>query len=307
MLTMCWSFSACAKGGNPSNNQSQTQQPGDSGNGGENQPEEIVLLSFGDIIGVGKNLGGSFLNGFVDDENMDLVDSDIISKKALFLSASEMIGKVSEFDNIRYEMVLSGEKLEGLESDLPEQVNKFTVLYSKDELSCVSKVDIRILLAYTNLDVTYNYDFYNFVIETNQKDKTVSLKMSIEKSKALGGNNSSARYEVLEVNADLNNLSNIKSYKLFGYERSIMLTSYAAKDIYNAISKYSKSEFDGINKYYMNVNEGDVVLRNANSNAYSLVVDNVSNLGQCVRRLQMSSSLKTINGFSNAIISCIGF
>lgn len=304
MLTMSWSFSACTKGGNPSNNQSQ--QSGGSESGGENQSEEIVLLGFGDIIGVGKSLGSSFLNGFVDDENLDLVESDIITKKTLFLSVSDMIDKVSEFNNIRYEMVLAGEKIVSMESTLPEQVNKFTVLYSKNESSAVSKVDIRILLAYKGLDVAYNYDFYNIVIETNQKTGLVALKISVEKSKASGGNNSSARYEVLEINADLNNLSNIKSYKLFGYERSSILTSYAAKDIYNAISKYSKSEFEGTNKDYMNVDEGDVVLRNANSNEYSLLVNNVSNLGQCVRRLQMSSSLKTINGFSNAIISCIG-
>ena len=305
MLTMCWSFSACAKGGKSSNNQSQTQQPGDSGNGGVNQPEEIVMLSVEDVIELGENLSGGFLNSFVDDENLDLVDSDIFSKKTIFLSASEMIGKLGNFDNITYEMVLAGEKVVNLESALPEQVNKFTVLYSKDETSGLSKVDIRILFSYTSLDVAYTYDFYNFVIETNQKVKTVNVKMSVEKSRESGVSNSSARYEVLEINADLNNLSNVNSYKLFGYERSSVLTSYAPKDIYNAISTYSKSEFDGIEKDYMAIDEGDIVLRNANSNDYSLVADSVSNLGQCVKRLQMSSALKTINGFSNAMISSL--
>ena len=92
---------------------------------------------------------------------------------------------------------------------------------------------------------------------------------------------------------------------MFGYNRSRVLTSYAAKDIYNSISNFTKSEFDGIDKEYMNVDQGDVCLRNDDTNEFALIVNSVSNLGQCVKRLQMSKALKTISGFSTEMISCL--
>ena len=298
MLTMGWSISACAKGNNSSNN--QTQKPS-----GNDKPQEIVLMSYNDVVDVGANLSKGFLNSFTENDNQDLVDKDIINKKAMFLDASEMISKVKNFD-ITYDMVLCGEKLESLDDEvLPEQVKKLSVHYSNDSATGYSKVDIRIIFAYASLNVEYNYDFYNFVIETNQVSKTASLVISIEKATALGATDSSARYEVLELNADLNDLSDISSYKVFGYNRSRVLTSYAAKDIYNSISNFTKSEFDGIDKEYMNVDQGDVCLRNDDTNEFALIVNSVSNLGQCVKRLQMSKALKTISGFSTEMISCL--
>lgn len=300
MLTMGWSISACAKGNNSSNNQTQNS-------GGNDKPQEIVLMSYNDIIDAGANLSKGFLDSFTENDNQDLVDTDIINKKEMFLDASEMMSKVKSFNNITYDMVLCGEKLEASDNLLlPEQVNKFSVHYSKDSTTAYSKVDIRMIFAYTALDVAYNYDFYNFVIETNQIAKTMRLVISLEKSTNLGSTDSSARYEVLELNADLNDLSDISSYKVFGYNRSRVLTSYAAKDIYNSINSFTKSEFNGTVKAYMNVDQGDVCLRNDSTTEFALIVNSVSNLGQCVKRLQMSKALKTISGFSAEMISCFG-
>ena len=298
MLTIGWSLSACAKGGNPSNN-----QPPQSG--GNDKPQEIVLLDFDNVIDVGASLGRTFLNEFEYGDNLDLFEQDIVGAKALFLDASEMIAQVKNFNNITYEWVLAGEKIVVPDDRvLPEQVNKFSIYYSKDATTGYSKVDIRLVFSYPTLDVVNNYDFYNFVIETNQISKTVHLTMSVEKATASSSNNSTARYEVLEINSDLNDLSNFNSYRLFGYERSRVLTSYAAKDIYNSIQNFTKSEFDGVKKDHMDAEEGDVCLRNDDSSEFALIVDSVSNLGQCVKRLQMSKALKTISGFSFAMISC---
>lgn len=313
MLTFCWSFSACSKGDNPSENENQVETPlpdeGGNNDGSEEivEPEVFVPLTLSDMYSFAKTVNEGFFAGIDEGSTQESFDKYIYSMKELFLNASDMLQEVKTFENIPCETQIKGEVLTVEDENLPEQVNKFYMIYLPEDENTYSKLEIRILFSYKDLDVNYAYDYYNIVVETNQKENRFSYSCAIEKSVASGLNNSTAKYSVCNIESELENLTNIKTYKVYSLERNKKLTNYSESMINNTnILNFSKSEFDGVNKSYINTTEGELCLRNPNSAEHALIVGLVSDLGQDLNLLQLGLAIKRVTGLSDALISCIG-
>ena len=310
MLTFCWSFSACSKGEEkqPETNTPPIEQSPETGSGdeGENdEPEVYVPLELNDLLDIGARAIGNFVYNLNADLNdSDEFDDNIAARQALFLGASEMLSGIREFDNISYETNYKGELLDAEEGEL-ERVAKFYLEHWEEDDNGYSKADIKLILSYKNLDVLYTYDYYNFVIETNQKHNAYSLRLAVEESELSGSYNSKAKFTILELDGEIKTKSTVK-YDVIRFERNKQLSSYTASTINNSnIINYTRSQFDGTEKTYMNENEGSEFLRNPDTQAHNLVVLNASEMGQDFNLLQKALAIRSISGLSNAIISCV--
>ena len=300
MLTFCWSFSACKNGENPPDNQNQLENP--LPDSGESEPEVFVPLTMDDMLRLGAEVNETFFADFEQDMFNNSFAVNILTMKEMFVNSSDMLAEVSNFNTISQGATYYGETLSTETSDTPNQVNKFFIAYSPENSDNYSKLELRILLSYKGLDVKYTYDYYNFVIETDQKKNTISYMCAIEKSRALSTNNSTAEFFVFDITCDLKDVDNARDYRVYSFERNKIINENLVNN--TNIIKYSKSEFDGENQLYMSTTEGETELRNTNSKARELIINIVADLGQDVKMLQMSGGLKR-TGLSDALISCV--
>lgn len=299
MLTFCWSFSACKNKDNSPDNGNQIEDPlPDSGS----EPEVFVPLTMDDIIGLGEELNDDFFANFEQDLFNGSFEVNILGMKEMFLNANDMLGKISGLNTVSHGTTYYGETLTNETSDQPNQVNKFFITYSPENSDNYSKLELKIMLSYKSLDVKYTYDYYNIVIETDQKNNTISYMCAIEKSRAFSTNNSTAEFFVFDITCDLKDVDNARDYKVYSFERNKIINENLVNN--TNIVNYSKSEFDGENKEYMSTVQGETELRNTNSKARDVIVNIVADLGQDVKMLQMSGGLKR-TGLSDALISCI--
>ena len=316
MLTFCWSFSACSKKkeSEPSNNTTpEIEQPesNDEGNQDEEQedvvePEVYTPFDLNDVL----DLGSRAIAGFVYNLDVDLNDSDpfddnIANKQSLFIEASEMLTKLCEFDNISYETAYKGELLSAEDAER-DRVNKFYLEHWEEDENGYSKVDVKILISYKNLDVVYTFDYYNFVIETNQKQNAYSVRIATEKSVESGSYNSKATYVILELDGEIKTPSSVYKYDVISFARNKQLTNYSSSVINNSnILNFTRSTFDGLEEKYIGVKDGENYLRTPGTDQYNMIVLNVSELGQDLNLLQGRLAIRSISGLSNAMISCI--
>ena len=304
MLTFCWSFSACKNNDNPpDDNQIEQQNPDLGGDNGSNEPEVFEPLTINDMFSLATDLNEDFFAGFNQDLHNGSFEINILNLKDLFLNSSSMINEIGEFENISHETILSGKEIEEINTETPNKLNKFYMVHSPENSDTYSKLEIRVLLSYKDKDVKYTYDYYNFLIETNQKLNTISYSCSIENSRAVGTNSSSAQYKVFNITCDLKNMENVRDYKVYSFERNKIVDVNLVNN--TNIENFTKSAFDGDDKDYMNVDEGETALRNVNSAEHALIISVVSDLNQDLAMLQKGSAIKSITGLSEALIGCV--
>lgn len=311
ILTFCWSFSACSKSETtqtPNNETPQIEQPetNDEQDDVLNDAEVYTKLEMNDLLDIGSKMCAGFVFNFEADlTDEDSFDDNVVAKEEHLIEASEILDSLIDFENISCETTYKGELLT-VEDGKAERVSKFYLEYWEEDVNGFSKLDAKIVVSYKNLDVNYTYDYYNLIVESNNKNNEISIRLLVEESVSSGAYNSKAEFTVIDMVGEIKNPENVKSFDVVCFERNKQLDNYSAAVINNSnIINFTRSTFDGDKEVYMSVGEGENYLRNPNSAPHILIFANVSEMGQDLNLLQRGLAIRTIAGLSDALISCL--
>lgn len=302
-------FTACSKSETPpatkgpeiSQGGGGEETPGEDTGSGEEQepevgpsdepsdePEEVYVPYTSSEIML---LGSNFINGYLDEFEADesdeeLFDDNINEMRVLFLNASKMIKSVSRIENLTYGACLQGNVLTLDDyNGKPNAVAKFYITFSEEDAEGNSSVRIRLLFSYNGLDVSYDYDYYEMLIETNKAKKLVSCEISVEKSaKKDGLNDSTADYFVLELDGGIESESSEILVNVYKFKRTEMVDAQTQID-FNIIDNLAQSKFNGKTNFYVDGEDAELLLRKASSEQSLLVAQRVGGMYQGLKRL----------------------
>ena len=305
-------FSACSKGENlpPNNNDTDLSQGGegsgeeDSGSG--DAPQEVyVPYTSSEIMMAGANIVDGFFADFeINTTDEEMFDDNIGEDKILFLNASKMLKVVSQIENLTFGACLKGKTLTEPLDGKPNAVSKFYVTFAEEDSNGFSSVKLRILFAYNGLDVTYDYDYYDFLIETNKAQNIVSCEISIERSKKMAGvDDSTATYFNIELDGKISGEQDDLKYNIYNFDRNEKIETQTDAN-YNHIKNFEQSYYLGNLKTYISTEDSDLLLRSSSSEQSILVAQKVGNLNQGLKKLS-GGVFGTITGLTEALVVCV--
>ena len=273
-------FSACSKSDN-----SADQPEINQGGGNEGGQTNYVSYTANEIIVLGSEFVFDFFES-VDEGGFGkpVEDMNLLKMKVLFLNASKMINEVSNLDNL-----VSGYPLMGNEVDLsddlsgPNSVKRFNFAFMAEDQDGNSNVKIRIVFGYNGVSETYGYDYYDFLIQTNKKNNTISCDILIERSEIFGDNDSTGKYFCAELDGNIN-AGVDANYHCYYFERVEEILENEQAN-FNNIRNLEQSKFDGITKTYIDTTETTKALMKDSSEQSELVRVVVGRLGQRKRMM----------------------
>lgn len=315
-------FTACSKGGTPPPTKEPEISQGGGASGGESEsggneepseepeqepeeePEEVyVPYTSSEIMLLGSSFVDRYLDEFeVNKTDEEMFDDNIDEMRILFLNASKMIKYISGIDNLTYGACMQGNVLSLDDyNGKPNAVAKFYVNFLADDAEGNSSVRIRLLFSYNGLNVSYDYDYYEMLIETNKAKKLVSCEISVEKSaKKEGLNDSTARYFVLELDGGVESEQTEILVNVYKFERTEMIDNQTIID-FNIIDKLTQSKFDGKTNFYVTGEDAELLLRKASSEQSLLVAQRVGGLYQGLKKIS-GKTFGTIPELSEALV-----
>lgn len=313
-------FTACSKGETPpsgGDDSGFSQGGGESGGGSsgtgpsepggsgdENEPEEVyVPYSSSEIMMVGSNFVDAYFDEFeADTSDENLFDDNINEMKVLFLNASKMLKYVSQMEDLTFGACMKGFDLT-VDDDYekPNAVAKFYVTYNEENSDGDASVRIRILFSYKELDVKYNYDYYDILIETNKAQKLVSCDFSVEKAiQKTGLEDSTARYYVFDINGNIDGGNNFEEFNIYQFDRTEQIEAQTSID-FNVIDDFEQSRFVSEIETYVGGENAELLLRNSSSEQSLMLSQRIGNLGQGLKKLS-GGVFGTISGLSEALV-----
>ena len=319
LMMVTISFCACSK----SENQPSTPEPppsiedgnglggdednenSDDNNENDNETQEVyVPYTSSEIMAVGANFVSDFFNEFEADlTDEDLFDDNINDAKILFLNASEMIKTLSEFDNMPYGYCVRGKAvtLDEYEGQ-PNKVERFYATFSPDNADGYSSVKLRIAFSYNELDVDYDYVYYDILVQTNKANNIVSCEMSVEFSVKDGDDNSKAHYYGIELTGNIGGGKDCSNYSCYQLDRT---NNEFVKIDYNNIDNLEQSECLNNEKTYLDVTNSKNLLRNSSSEQSLFVSEYVGKLNQAYNMLFRGGVMATVSNLSESLINYV--
>ena len=312
-------FMACSKSETPStsetpgtsqgggetgggNSEPGNSEPGDSGSGDESE-EVYVPYTSSEIMMLGSNFVDAYFDEFEADlTDEDLFDDNINEMKYLFLNASKMVKYVSQMEDLTF-----GACMKGFELNLddwqgkPNAVAKFYVTYTGDNSDGVSSVRIRILFSYDELNVDYNYDYYDVLIETNKAQKLISCDFSVERATQKSGQeDSTARYYVFDIDGNIDGGNNFDEVNVYQFDRTEKIEAQTTID-FNVIDNFEQSHYVTEVESYVGGEDAELLLRNSSSAESIMLAQRIGNLGQGLKKLS-GGVFGIISGLSEALV-----
>lgn len=308
MFSLFLTLPACASGKQPSSGSDSSIKNEDSNkkddkNNDDDKPEEYIPLSSTDMLLLGYNLTNSFFNVSAFSEDNDFGEF-IIKNEILFINASRMLKNLSEFEDLIFNCILGGYEIEIQSKQNVSAVIKLNINFAKEDDEGNSSLKVKVLFGTSDKNTDLNYEFYDFLIESNKKQDEISLKCGIEKSKENGNSDSTADYYLMQLNGTIKDLET-ETYSFYQFERNAKITDYTTATVNsNTIKNFEQAEFDGASKVFISTLESDILLRDPNSKQIAIVLKEVGSLGQGKDILNMSGILKKISGLSESLIPC---
>lgn len=302
MIVLIVPIVACSKNKSNGDDKNKTDiEQKDDGKKDDNKEEEYVPLKAGDIVFLGAKLSEKFFNDFsVNLTDDDKFDDNIEQNKEMFLNASQMLKNIKEFKDIPYDRSVKGEVLSQENLEKPNMVDKFYIVFTPEDESGNSSVEIKIILSYKDSDVDYKYDYYYFLIETNNKQKTISFECSVENSYALGTNNSKASYSIFEFDGVIGDNEKIDNFCVSCFERNTKITNIMVNP--NFIDNFEQSKFSNQTKSYSDPARSKDILGNSESEQVLYLTEKIGNLEQGHNMLNLSRTTKSITNLSESIV-----
>lgn len=307
MFSLFLMLPACASDKKPNSNNDSTVKNDDSNkkddDKGDDDNSEYIPLNSTDMLLLGSNFTSEFFSASAYSEDNNFNDF-ILKNEILFVNASKMLKNLTEFDNLIFNCILGGYEIEVQNKENVNAVVKLNINFIKEDVDGNSSLEVKILFGMSSGTAELNYEFYDFLIETNKKQDNISLKCSIEKSFEISQTNSTANYFVMNLSGKIKSLD-VEKYSFYQFERNAKITDYTTGTVNsNIIKNYEQAESDGEKQEFIGASESEILLRNPNSRQIEIVLNEVSALGQGKDIMNMSGVLKRINGLSESLVPC---